>query len=123
MLKGITVRTEFEAFHYWQDAPEEVAFLRNPHRHIFKVSAFLQVFESDRELEFFMVKKVLDSYLESNYKGKTFSMGCEHIATDLVKYLQITYSERRSYVVEVAEDGENSGSVAIDAFEKIITKE
>ena len=35
----VVVKTEFEGFHSWEDAPDEVSFLRNLHRHIFHVTA------------------------------------------------------------------------------------
>ena len=33
--RWIRVRTTFEGFHCWPSAPNEVAFLRNVHRHLF----------------------------------------------------------------------------------------
>jgi hypothetical protein len=38
-MSRIQVRTSFVGVHQWKDAPDEVAFLRNLHRHVFKVSA------------------------------------------------------------------------------------
>lgn len=49
----ITVRTEYEGFHYYPNAGKidpRIQFLENEHRHLFKVSAIIEVFHDDREL-------------------------------------------------------------------------
>ena len=92
-----------------------VAFLASPHRHIFHFRVSIDVFHSDRDIEFIQFKRWLEnlyssnnpnssSVLELNYKS------CEMIADDL--YIQI--AERypgRNVVIEVSEDGENGCSI------------
>ena len=87
----------------------DVSFLANPHRHMFHFRIAIDVFHSDRDIEFIQFKRWLislyqDGVLALNYKS------CEMIADDL--YLQI--AERypnRNVVIEVSEDGENGCSI------------
>lgn len=112
LRRYIWVTAEFEAFHRWDKAPEQVAFLRNLHRHIFKVRANFKVTHSDRDLEFFMVKKMLNDYI-SNFlvplsRGEQ-GMSCEMFAEKI-----FIFFKSNSYpVVEVSvsEDGENGAIV------------
>jgi hypothetical protein len=61
MKKFIEVTWQFEGLHCWPSAPDEVAFLRSPHRHIFHCRARLEVFHQDREVEFILLKRNLES--------------------------------------------------------------
>ena len=94
-----------------------VAFLANPHRHIFHFRVSIDVFHNDRDIEFIQFKRWLENLysgtgpfaegrvLELNYKS------CEMIADDL--YIQI--ADRypgRAVVIEVSEDGENGCSIS-----------
>jgi len=106
----LVVVTNFEAYHFWKKAPKEVKFLRNPHRHIFGVRLFIEVSEKDRELEFFMVQRVLKKFCDRNYKGKTFSKSCEMIASEIKKYINRKYKKCCS--VAVYEDKENGAIVS-----------
>jgi hypothetical protein len=89
----------------------DVSFLANPHRHIFHFRVSIDVFHSDRDIEFIQFKR----WLESLYNGSNTVLAldwksCEMIADDL--YLQI--AERypgRNVVIEVSEDGENGCSI------------
>lgn len=84
-----------------------VAFLANPHRHIFHFRVSIDVFHNDRDIEFIQFKRWLEALysgsntvLELNYKS------CEMIADDL--YLQIADRyPNRAVTIEVSEDGEN----------------
>ena len=105
MKKGILVKTNFVAFHRWKDAPDEVGFLRDYHRHIFYVEATFQVSHNDRDLEFFTVKKDIDTFIASNYKNKKFDKSCEQIAEEILN----NYGD--CIRVEVYEDNENGGYV------------
>lgn len=60
MLKVIYINTSFVGFHRWDSAPEEVAFLRDLHRHIFNVKVTVEVSHNDRDVEFFLLKKDVD---------------------------------------------------------------
>lgn len=109
----IKVKTQFEALHEYKDAPEEVKFLRNPHRHLFKVELTLETKHTDREIEFFILKKAVEAEI-NNYRMKNGMQSCEALA----KYLVVTFEEyktnaleKRNCRAEVSEDGENAGFV------------
>ena len=105
----ISVKTQFIGFHSWDNAPDEVSFLRNKHRHIFNVKLTLEVFTDDREVEFFLLQKDLNNFLEE-IDIKNNMRSCEWLAKQIV--LKFSYykskKERISYC-EVSEDNENSG--------------
>jgi hypothetical protein len=115
-IKFIIVKTQFEGIHCYPNAPEEVAFLKNPHRHMFHVEAEIEVFHDDRELEFIMVKRELDKFLAS---FKDINSGsCEMIACKIQSFIKTHYPtynppDRKSrYVnVKVFEDGENGAYI------------
>lgn len=107
----ITVTDQYEGFHAYKDAPAKVAFLKNLHRHLFKVTAEIQVFHEDRELEFFMVKDNLKHQIVP-FLNESLDLGsCEHQAERILQGLMNLYGPDRYYSVEVSEDGENSGAI------------
>lgn len=102
---SIFVRTQFEAFHRWKDAPEEVKFLRSYHRHIFHVKATIPVAHDNRDVEFFMFKRQLDEFLREKFAGREFDASCEMLAGWILdKFSSILQAE-------VSEDGENGATV------------
>lgn len=106
---NIIVRTQFEDYHKWAEAPEEVAFLKNKHRHIFYVEIKCSVNHNDRELEFFMVKKQLDFFIEKGIKTMPEGKSCEMMASKLKQLLEGTY--QRPFKVAIFEDNENGVEV------------
>jgi hypothetical protein len=88
-----------------------VAFLANPHRHIFHFRVSIDVFHNDRDIEFIQFKR----WLEALYSGANTVLAldyksCEMIADDL--YLQIAARyPNRAVSIEVSEDGENGCSI------------
>ena len=88
----------------------DVSFLANPHRHMFHFRIAIDVFHSDRDIEFIQFKRWLislyqDGVLALDYKS------CEMIADDL--YIQIAKRyPNRNVVIEVSEDGENGCSIS-----------
>jgi len=99
----VRVRSQFVGWHKWKDAPDDVAFLRDFHRHVFKVELVVPVRHGDREVEFFTLQKQLDGFLARNYAGRKFLESCEQIAENIgVNFLH-------SHEVTVSEDGENDG--------------
>ena len=105
----LQIKAAFVAYHFWKKAPEEVKFLRNPHRHIFLVVSMIPVAGDDRELEFFIIQKDLRKYFKKNFEEKTFGYSCEQFATIIKKYIDKKYKVSSS--VGVYEDGEN-GAIA-----------
>lgn len=106
----ITVTGEYEGFHWYEDAPDEVAFLKNRHRHMFKWSAEISVDHDNRELEFFMVRFMLEREVLPYIKLQDNLGSCEQQAERILNGLIEAYGQRY-YRVTVSEDGENSGSV------------
>jgi hypothetical protein len=88
----------------------DVAFLANPHRHMFHFRVWIDVFHNDRDIEFIQFKRWLENlYSGSNGNNSVLALdwkSCEMIADDL--YIQIAgrYPDRAVWI-EVAEDGEN----------------
>ena len=103
--KSIWVTFQKEGIHKYPNAPKEVEFLKYPHRHIFKFKVQIEVYDNDRDIEFFIFKR----WLESLYADDTLELdykSCEMIADDLAKEIKDKYSDRW-LAIDVSEDGEN----------------
>ncbi len=103
MTNYIWITTQFEGFHYYPKAPKDVAFLKNVHRHLFKIKVWIEVFHNDRDIEFILFKR----FVESLTKEKEFYMAsCETISDILHEKISQKYPDRK-IKIEVSEDGEN----------------
>ncbi len=101
----IGIKTSFVAFHRYKDAPEEVEFLKNTHRHKFNVEMQLEVDGLNRDKEFFIEQAKLDSFLAGFIlDDEPLEMSCEMIAKEI-------FDRFNAYSVRVDEDGENYGEV------------
>ena len=103
--KNIWVTFQKEGIHKYPDAPDEVDFLRYPHRHIFHFKVQIEVYNDDRDIEFFIFKR----WLESLYADDTLQLdykSCEMMADDLAKQIKDKYPGRQ-LSIDVSEDGEN----------------
>ncbi|MCK5019409.1 MAG: hypothetical protein KAS32_20290, partial [Candidatus Peribacteraceae bacterium] len=59
---------QVEGTHSWPACPyEEVAYLRDDHRHIFHIKAHMQVNHDDRDVEFIILKHQIQEYLHQKY--------------------------------------------------------
>lgn len=103
-MRGIVVKSHFEAIHFYPDAPEQVSFLRNRHRHRFDVSICLET-AGDRELEFFMVKKDLDNVLR-NLGNDIGDSSCESLCEQIEDGM-VNLGYDNIMMILVWEDGEN----------------
>ena len=90
----------------------DVSFLGYPHRHIFHFRVWIDVWHTDRDIEFIQFKRWLENLYrtaDNNNKNSVLALdykSCEMMADDL--YLQIAGKyPGRSVWIEVAEDGEN----------------
>ena len=84
---------------------EGVKFLANPHRHIFHFKIWIEVYHDDRDIEFILFKR----WLESLYNTETLQLNnksCEMIARELHTEIITAYPVREHWI-EVSEDGEN----------------
>jgi hypothetical protein len=103
----IYITTQHEGFHAYTNAPKEVEYLSLRHRHMFYITCTIQVWHSDREIEFHIVKRWLDSILQGNINDKS----CEQIAIDIKNKLHSKYGWNRIVNVKVSEDGENGAII------------
>jgi len=135
-FKGIKVGVVREGYHRWENAPDKCAYLRNWHRHLFKISVTIEITNNDRELEFHEMQKLVNHIIDTNYipeyEDHTFSFSwesfyddtgqgrdedvfvinsCEDFAEWLGKRLYELFEHKRGITVSVSEDGENSGMV------------
>jgi len=102
-LSLISVTFTCKGFHRYPDAPDDVAYLKLEHRHLFKFKVSIQVFHDNRELEFHQFLNWLESLV-----GTTISVdhkSCEMISDDLAKTISDRYPNR-FLQIEVWEDGE-----------------
>lgn len=116
---SIEVKTQFEGLHCWPDAPHDVAFLRNMHRHMFHIVLRIPVEHGDRDLEFIMVKRALDKFVKNRYYSddNVAYLGrrsCEDIGSDVLAWSYTKYG-RIGVEVGVFEDGENGCWVTEEA--------
>jgi len=101
----IWVTFQKEGIHKYPDAPKGVEFLKHPHRHIFHFRVELEVFHDDRDVEFILLKRELESLYTNNTLQLDYK-SCEMMARDLYTYINETYPNRDCRI-EVSEDGEN----------------
>jgi len=105
-MKQIIVTTDKIGFHQYKDAPTNVKFLKNIHRHKFYIRLGIEVFDDNRELEFFTVQAKLNTFLQ--YKKVIGS--CEMLATEIHQWASKEYPNRKIFA-EVWEDKENGARV------------
>lgn len=104
---------EMEGIHNWPGCPfDEVGYLRDPHRHMFHITAFVNVSHDDRDVEFIMLKHEIKEYLYDKYWDDEHkclwvgSMSCEMIAAELIDKYNLCKCI-------VSEDGENGAVLTI----------
>jgi hypothetical protein len=100
---------EVPGLHYWPEAPDEVCFLRNKHRHIFCIRCFFEVNHTNRERELYITQGEIEQYFSDKYPRNEHcidfgEMSCEMIAVDLMKGLGCISCE-------VLEDGKGGALV------------
>lgn len=92
--------------HRYPDAPNEVAYLRDLHRHKFEFKVGIQVQHDDRELEFHMFLNWLTSLYDQKVLELDFR-SCEMMADDLIQKVIAKYDcASRKVEITVSEDGE-----------------
>jgi hypothetical protein len=107
LIRWIQVSFQKEGIHKWPDAVNHkgVEFLAYPHRHMFHFYVKLQVEHNDREVEFILFKRWLESLYEDSVLALDYK-SCEMIAEELIEKIQEKYPARR-ISVSVFEDNEN----------------
>jgi hypothetical protein len=83
----IIASIEVEGFHFYNSAPQEVCFLKNNHRHDFRVNAKFDCLHADRDLEIFIVRDKIKNFLHNVYGNpcEFGEMSCEMIARVIVE--------------------------------------
>jgi hypothetical protein len=116
MKTYVIVRLQVDGEHNFPAAKKlfpEVAFLSDPHRHMFHIEAKREVFHDDRDVEFIMFKRDLQDYLKQVYykpekRTHVFGpMSCEMICKDIMNQFDCKS-------VTVWEDLENGAEVVAD---------
>jgi len=97
---------QVEGFHCWAEAPSEVSFLRNEHRHVFHIRPDVFVSHNDRAVEFILLKRLVEKFFVDN--PISGGVSCEMIAQQLGNFLN---KEFKVFSVSVSEDGENGSIV------------
>ena len=113
----IWIKFQMEGIHKYPAAATDpdladVSFLGYPHRHMFHFCIGIEVYHSNRDIEFIQFKRWLISLyggsnepvLELDYKS------CEMIADDLYEQINSKYPGR-NVTIEVSEDNENGCKV------------
>lgn len=103
----IEVPFSFYYKHKYEQAPEDVKFLREIHNHNFECKVSIRVFHSDRELEFYIVRNYLETIIPSikyEIRSYDYKWSCEMISDFIHKKLIERYGER-SIEIKVTEDG------------------
>jgi hypothetical protein len=104
MNRKIWVTFQRKGFHLYPDAPDDVAYLKLQHRHLFKFKVTISVTHNEREIEFHQFQNWLES-LYANNVLQANNCSCETLATSLLQTIESKYPGR--YIaVEVSEDGE-----------------
>lgn len=108
-MRWIWVTFQKTGFHKYiaaatDPALEDVSYLGNRHRHIFKFIVQIEIFHNDRELEFHQVLNYCESLFESRTIDIDFK-SVEMLSDDL--YLQLAEKyPARNMKISVSEDGE-----------------
>lgn len=119
--KEVFCTLQVEGIHSWPECPfDEVAYLRDPHRHIFHIKGYKVVTHDDRDVEFIMLKRQLVEYLIFKYADRDNEnpficmfgpMSCEMIAKELIEEFDLSKCE-------VSEDNENGTVVTVTGENK-----
>ena len=111
--KFVFATCQVEGVHYWPNAPAEIMILNQPHRHIFHVKLSVSVSESDREIEFILLKRwlvIACSRVIAWSVNSPATKSCEMFAQEIIEDAEVQYPGRK-YICEVSEDGENGAIV------------
>lgn len=105
MTNYIWVTASQEFVHKYPNAPRNVSFLRNEHRHKFMFKVYIEVRTNDRDIEFILFQRFIKGIL-SKMDFDLFEKSCEMIANDINSQVKERFPNRK-IKIEVSEDGEN----------------
>jgi len=98
-----------EGIHQYMKAPDDVDFLRHPHRHVFHFKVWIEVFSDDRDIEFIRFKREIEGLYGDGILALEHR-SCEMMADELHAYIAQKYPNRDVWI-EVSEDGENGAFI------------
>ena len=118
MERMIFVTFQKEGIHKYPAALDDpklkdVDFLGHPHRHMFHFKVWIEVFHEDRDLEFILFKRELESLYDGGTMDADYA-SCEMLSDKLHEYIAEQYPERAVWI-EVSEDGENGSFTKYEA--------
>jgi len=107
--RWIWVTFQRTGFHFYPAAQidpalDDVKYLGDRHRHLFKFKVYITVTHQDRELEFHQVLNYCES-LFNNQAIEANGKSVEMLADELYSHLTVRYPNR-DMKIEVSEDGE-----------------
>ena len=109
-IRMIAVTFQKPGVHRYPAAPDDVQYLRAPHRHLFKFKVKIQVWHDDREIEFHQFLNWVEGLYSGEQSLSLNNSSCEMISDSLAAIIQSRYPDRLLQI-EVWEDGE-CGSVS-----------
>ena len=109
-IRMIAVTFQKPGVHQYPAAPDDVQYLRAPHRHLFKFKVKIQVWHDDREIEFHQFLNWVEGLYSGEQSLSLNNSSCEMISDSLAANIQSRYPYRLLQI-EVWEDGE-CGSVS-----------
>ena len=112
-IRMIAVTFQKPGVHQYPAAPDDVQYLRAPHRHLFKFKVKIQVWHDDREIEFHQFLNWVEGLYSGEQSLSLNNSSCEMISDSLAAIIQSRYPDRLLQI-EVWEDGE-CGSVSSDS--------
>jgi len=88
MKNTVIIQFNIDGFHNYPNAPKKVEFLSLNHRHTFKIKAGFNVKDLNREIEIFIARDELISYLNESFGSpcQFGSMSCEMIANEILEF-------------------------------------
>lgn len=99
-----TVKTEFVQYHKYPAAPDEVAYLRNLHRHKFYLTVQVQQVHDNRDVEYFILRDIIIN-IHAKIRWHE-NMSCEMYCQEMLNKVQNIFPDRMIRV-SLFEDNEN----------------
>jgi 6-pyruvoyl-tetrahydropterin synthase len=115
MINFIWVTIDKPMLHKYKDAPQEVGYLRNLHRHLFKFKVYIAIAHQEREIEFIMFKTFIRKVVDRLPRLLQNNASCENMAVRLHEEI-IKHYKGRDIKIEVSEDGENGVEYYFSSF-------
>lgn len=102
MKKYVKTVNQIEGVHYWKDATGAEEYLKHKHRHVFGITCWFRVLDSDREIEIIQQQYRVQTFIEGRhglFPAEFGNMSCEMIAEEIMLWFD------KCECCEVTEDG------------------